>query len=154
MSVSVTWDSSALQVFHMMHKEGVWNTLYPKKSNGNHSKKFFTENLKRILNLHSWFENVSRLEKNCPNYDFPPPFLSNPMCPLYPQSMAAQETVYPYRIRKKLQRRSQFFVRVLALQLFMTLAYRNVLLFTLQSVFCWYYETLKVGHIYESPYFC
>ena len=82
-------------------QRGVWNTLYPKKSNGNHSKKFFTENLKRILNLHSWFENVSRLEKNCPNYDFPPPFLSNPMYALYPQSMAAQETVYPYRIRKK-----------------------------------------------------
>ena len=55
-------------------QRGVWNTLYPKKSNGNHSKKFFTENLKRILNLHSWFENVSRLEKNCPNYDFSPPF--------------------------------------------------------------------------------
>ena len=68
--------------------------------------------------------------------NFPPPFLSNPMYALYPQSMAAQETVYPYRIRKKLERRSQLFVRVLALQLFMTLAYRNVLLFTLQSVFC------------------
>ena len=47
---------------------------------------------------------------------------------------SAQETVYPHRIRKKKppeeEEEVSFFVRVLVLQLFMTLAYRNVLLFT------------------------
>ena len=45
---------------------------------------------------------------------------------------SAQETVYPHRIRKKKppDEEVSFFVRVLVLQLFMTLAYRNVLLFT------------------------
>ena len=71
--------------------------------------------------------------------NFPPPFLSNPtLC--YPQSMALpKRQCIPTEYAKKPPEEEEevsFFVRVLVLQLFMTLAYRNVLLFTLQSVFC------------------